>query len=228
MGRKAKYSLEQKVKACEEYLHGIKSAVVIARELNMGKYGKCRVFEWSKKYKAFGPSAFEDKPRNKSYSKEFKETVVREYLSGCSSYETLIIKYQIPSIQTIADWIKKYNNHIELRDYNPKPEVYMNDTLKTTREERIEIVEWCLKHNKDYKATAAHFNGKYAQIYQWVRKYELYGEEGLNDKRGRRKPSEELTELEKAQRRISQLEREKEEIERRYEVLKKAEMTERW
>ena len=85
-----------------------------------------------------------------------------------------------------------------------------------------------MKHNKDYKATAAHFNGKYAQIYQWVRKYELYGEEGLNDKRGRRKPSEELTELEKAQRRISQLEREKEEIERRYEVLKKAEMTERW
>lgn len=228
MGRKTKYTLEQKVKACEEYLHGIKSAITIAREMNMGKCGDRRVMLWANGYKVLGSSIFENKPRNKSYSKEFKEKVIREYLDGCSSYETLAIKYQIPSIQTIANWIKKYNNHIELKDYDPKPEVYMNDTLKTTKEERIEIVKWCLNHNMDYKATAAHFNGKYAQIYQWVKKYELYGEEGLEDKRGRRKPPEELTELEKAQRRIAQLEREKEEFRRKYELLKKAEQIERW
>lgn len=228
MGRKAKYTLDQKVKACEEYLHGIKSANTIAKELNMGKSGNIEVLRWSKKYKAFGSIVFENKPRNKSYTKEFKEKVIREYFDGNSSRETLAIKYQIPSTWTIARWIRKYNNHIELKDYDPKPEVYMNDTLKTTKKERIEIVKWCLDHNMDYKATAAHFNGKYAQIYHWVKKYKLYGEEGLEDKRGRHKTSEELTELEKAQRRIAQLEREKEEIERRYEVLKKAEMTERW
>ena len=37
-----------------------------------------------------------------------------------------------------------------------------------------------------------------------------------------------LTELEKAQRKIAQLEREKEEFRRKYELLKKAEMNERW
>ena len=60
MGRKAKYTLEQKVKACEDYLQGRKSAIQIARELNMGKQGKTIIRLWSKKYKAYGPSAFEE------------------------------------------------------------------------------------------------------------------------------------------------------------------------
>lgn len=36
MRRNAKYSKEQKVQACEDYLNGIKSALQIATELNMG------------------------------------------------------------------------------------------------------------------------------------------------------------------------------------------------
>ena len=59
-------------------------------------------------------------------------------------------------------------------------------------------------------------------------KYEKYGEDGLADKRGKRKEENQLTELEKAQRRIAQLEREKEEFRRKYELLKKAEERERW
>ncbi len=39
MGRKAKYAKEQKVKACEDYLNGRKSAEQIRLELNMEKYG---------------------------------------------------------------------------------------------------------------------------------------------------------------------------------------------
>ena len=37
MSRKPKYSPEQKVQACEDYLFGRKAAVQIARELDMGK-----------------------------------------------------------------------------------------------------------------------------------------------------------------------------------------------
>lgn len=70
---------------------------------------------------------------------------------------------------------KKYNNHIELKDYNPASGVYMKDTLKTTLEERIEIVRYCLSHNKDYKGTCMKYNCKYAQLYQWVKKYEQSG-----------------------------------------------------
>ena len=35
MGRKAKYTKQQKVQACEDYLNGGKSASQIAKELNM-------------------------------------------------------------------------------------------------------------------------------------------------------------------------------------------------
>ena len=36
-GRKAKYSKQQKVQACEDYLSGTKSASQIAKELEMGR-----------------------------------------------------------------------------------------------------------------------------------------------------------------------------------------------
>ena len=228
MGRKAKYTKQQKVKACLDYLNGTKSALQIARELAMGKGGKGKVLFWVKMYSQYGESTFEERRRNKSYSKDFKEKVVQEYLTGKGSTLDLSIKYNLPSIGTLPRWIKKYNSHIELKDYNPKPEVYMADTVKTTLDERIEIVKYCLEHNRNIKETAAHFGCNYAQLYQWVKKYDKLGEEGLVDKRGKRKQEEELSDIEKANRRIKQLEKEKEELERKYELLKKAEERERW
>ena len=228
MGRKVKYSLEQKVQACEEYLSGKKSAAEIERELNMGKRGHIRILEWSKKYKAFGASAFEEKHHNKSYSKEFKENVVKEYIEGNGSMDDLSVKYGILSRTTLRQWILRYNDHIEQKDYDPKSEVYMAKRRKTTIDERLEIVRYCLDHERKIADTAALYQCSYAQVYSWIRKYEKDGEEGLTDRRGHRKSEEELSELEKAQREIARLEREKEEFRRKYELLKKAESLERW
>lgn len=228
MSRKSSYTVEEKIKACTDYLSGLKLASQIAIELNMGKHGRGVVRDWAKKYKAYGASVFINKTRNNYYSQEFKERVVKEYLNGTSSPNELIIKYNIPSRTTLVRWIKMYNNHIELKEYNPKPEVYMVDTLKTTFEERIEIVKYCLSHDRDTKGTAAKYGCKYAQLYQWVRKYEAEGETALIDKRGKRKQEDKLSDLEKAERKIAQLEREKEEYRKKYELLKKAEERERW
>lgn len=52
MGRKAWYTVEQKVKACEEYLSGKTSAAKIANELEMGKQGKSKIREWSRLFQA--------------------------------------------------------------------------------------------------------------------------------------------------------------------------------
>lgn len=104
----------------------------------------------------------------------------------------------------------------------------MTDTLKTTLEERISIVKYCLEHDRDIKDTAAKYGCNYAQLYQWVKKYESNGEDALIDKRGKRKVEEERSDLEKAERKIAQLEREKEEYRKKYELLKKAEELERW
>jgi len=228
MGRKAKYSPEQKVIACEDYLSGRKSAAQIARELGMSEHGHKMIPEWSKKYKVYGTSAFEETHFNRSYSKEFKEMVVREYLSGKGSYNDLAVRYNIPDHATIIRWAKRYNNHIELRDYDPNREVYMAERRKTDYDERLEIVKYCLEHGKDIKGAAALYRCSYAQVYSWLRKYEKDGEDGLKDNRGRRKKEEELSDLEKAQRQIKKLEREKEEFRRKYELLKKAEQLERW
>ena len=228
MGRKAKYSAEQKIQACEEYLSGKKSARQIARELGMGKQGCVRVREWVNMYKKHGREIFNNKPYNRSYSKEFKEKVVREYLYGQGSLNNLMAKYGIPSSETIRRWISMYNKHMEIKDYDPKPEVYMAKSRTTTLEERKEIVKYCLEHDRDIKTTASLYKCSYHQVRSWVLKYEENGEDGLLDRRGKRKDEDELTELEKAQRQIAQLEKEKEEFRKKYELLKKAEQLERW
>lgn len=228
MGRDAKYTSEQKIQACEDYLSGRKSAIRIAEELGIGKYGDRRIAEWAARYRARGPSVFEETHRNRSYSKEFKEKTVKEYLSGKGSLEDLSNRYGIPSTKTLRQWISQYNDHIELKDYDPKGEVYMAERRKTSFEERLEIVKYCLEHGRDIKNTASLYKCSYGQVYSWIRKYEKDGEEGLEDRRGKRKKEEELSDLEKAQRKIRKLEEEKEEYRRKYELLKKAESLERW
>lgn len=226
MGRKTKYTPEQKIKACEDYLNGKKSASEIAQELGMTKNGDDKIRLWAKHYKAHGAEIFKHKPVNTSYSKEFKLKVVKEYLTG-GSIELLCVKYSIPSVETLRQWIKKYNNHIELKDYDPKPEIYMAKSRKTTQLEREEIVKWCLDHNKNYKEAALTFKCSYAQVFSWVNKYEKDGLDGLKDKRGKRKEEANLTELEKLQKENELLKRKLELSKRREELLKKADKLER-
>ena len=59
MGRKAKYTKEQKVQACEDYLSGRKSAEQIKIELNMGKCGAGLVRKWVNSYRVNGHSIFD-------------------------------------------------------------------------------------------------------------------------------------------------------------------------
>lgn len=228
MGRKAKYTIEQKIAVCEAYLSGKSSAKELARSLGLGKGGDFSIREWSRMYKEYGCEVFYPKEHNQSYTEEFKKTVIKEYLEGAGSLSDLQVKYRIPKYETIRQWVIKYTKGEEIRDYLPRPEVYkMKARRDTTLEERIEIVTYCLEHNHNYKETASLYNCNYSQVRNWVLKYERDGEDGLKDRRGKRKQEEELTDLEKAERRIKQLEREKEELSRRVELLKKAEEFER-
>ncbi len=67
---------------------------------------------------------------------------MEEYISGYGSLEELIVKYDISSTTQLRKWISVYNANRELRDYCPKPEVYMAEARKKTSiEERKEIVK---------------------------------------------------------------------------------------
>jgi len=229
MGRKPKISYEEKIQAVEDYLSGKESAINIARRLNLGKCGDNKIRLWARKHKTNGPEALLFKGRNNSYTKEFKQMVVEEYLKGEESIENLAIKHQIPAPSSILNWISKYNNLKELKDYNPKPEVYtkMAYRKKTTVEERKEIVKYCLDNNKNYKTTALRYDVSYSQVYSWVKKYLSEGEEGLLDYRGKRKLESQLTELEKVQRENKILKATVRELQMEKELLKKVQEIER-
>ena len=92
---------------------------------------------------------------------------------------------------------------------------------KTTIDERKEIVEYCLSQDKDYKGTAEKYDVSYSQVYNWTRSYLSNGLDGLKDNRGRRKPDEELSELEKLRRENLRLKHQLEEERRVVELLKK-------
>ena len=229
MGRKSRISYEDKIKACEDYLSGKASARELAQRLNLGRCGKRRVFGWVNKYRQGGPESLLPKLKNSSYTREFKINAVEEYLAGNGSLEDICNKYQIPTHSTLLNWIAKYNDLKELEDYKPRPEVYtkMAYRKKTTQEEREEIVNYCIDHDKDYKGTAALYDVSYSQVYGWVQKYLEKGTDGLTDKRGKRKDESELTEVEKLRRQNKILEARVRELEMESVLLKKVEEIER-
>ena len=116
----------------------------------------------------------------------------------------------------------KYNANIELKDYEPKQEVYMAEAQrKTTLEECKEIVEYCISHDNDYKGTASRYDVSYSQVYSWVKKYRESGEKGLEDRRGHHKSDDEVDELERLRRENQRLKRQLEERDMLCELLKK-------
>lgn len=227
MSRRAKYTVEDKVRAAERYLRGEASAAGIAAEMGMSKSGRRTVLEWAAAYRENGIEGFHLKKGNNSYTAEEKQKAVEEYLHGRGSIEEISRKHHIPSKETLRQWIKVYNSNRELRDYDPRPEVYVAMRKKTTKEERQVIVTYCLEHGKDYKSTAAKYEVSYSQVYQWVRHYEELGEDGLEDRRGKRKSDDEVDELERLRRENLQLKAKLQKSERLNLLLKKVKEFER-
>ena len=229
MSRRAKYSPEEKIKIVKEYLSGQSSLKEIGSRYgytNKKGYPGC-FLRWIALYKAHGESAFYCNG-NSCYSKEFKTMVVEEYISGIASATDLAAKYKISSESVLLKWVGLYNANRELREYNPQKEVYMAEARrKTTVEERKEIVEYCISHNRDYKGTASLYDVSYSQVYSWVRKYDATGNEGLSDKRGRHKTDDEVDELERLRRENKRLKRQLEENDMLVQLLKKVKEFER-
>ena len=91
----------------------------------------------------------------------------------------------------------------------------MKKGRKTTLKERIDITGYCIEHGKNYGEVAKKFKISYSQIISWVKKYEMVGETGLVDRRGRNKPEAEMTSAEKQmyKKRLQRKEARKKEIE---------------
>ena len=225
MGRKSKYSKELKINIVRRYLDGESSAVTLANEIHTRV---TVILEWVNKYRAYGEKAFDSSSSNASYTKDFKEQVVLDYLNGGGSYSKLAIKYNISSPTPIKKWVKDYNSHIELKDYIPGgKEIYMTKSRKVSKDERIEIAKYCIEHNLDYVGTAKIYETTYANVFNWVKKYKENGEEGLEDKRGLHKKDVEVDETEKLRRELKRMQHERDMALLEVKLLKKLEEIER-
>lgn len=133
MGRRKKrdeWDAADKLKVVKEYLAGHDSFVKLGRKYQLNESS---IRKWVAKYKTFGENAFMIRPANLNYSAAFKEEVVKACLHGEGSYKDIAIKYKIQAATTVLQWVKRYNNHEELKDSRPEECITW---LKTTQQEK--------------------------------------------------------------------------------------------
>ena len=191
-----KVSAEVKIALVKRYMRGEGSIAVLSKSVGVSS----EAFRtWLRNYESNGTGVFFEQ-RWRRYSAALKESAVRDYLSGNGSQDAICKKYGIRSRHQLQIWIMKYNGHEKLKTTGTGGRAIVTKGRKTTFEERISIVADCIESGLDYNATAEKFHVSYQQVYTWVRKQKEKGIDGLKDGRGRKKPEEEMSELERLRR----------------------------
>ena len=219
-----KAAYEEKLQAVLEYLKGDTSQKIVAKKYNVSL---ASFQTWIRKYKSEGETGLKPSVTYKKYSKETKYSAVLDYLNGTTSQEEICKKYRISSKAQLQRWILWYNGHNELKDSPSGGNKLMTKARKTTFEERVEKVKYCIANDKNYALTMKQYNVSYQQIYLWVRKYEQKGIDGLIDGRGKSKAESDLTEIDRLKAQNQILEAEKKRLEMEINVLKKLQEVER-
>ena len=196
MSRRSKLTDEERISAVQEYLNGEGSYRSIARKYGVD-HKLLRVLVG--RAQTEGIESIKIRPVNRKYTVETKLAAVQEYLAGKGSQLDICKKYHITDNNILIQWIKCYNNGKDFKKERRRSErgITMKKGRKTTQEERIEIVAFCIENGKDYGLTMEKYGVSYQQIYLWVRKYEEKGIDGLIDRRGKAKPEDELTEADR-------------------------------
>ena len=188
-----KFTPQEKSKAVQDYLNGKASQKAIARALGT----KATVIQrWISNYQSIGTSAFQ-RGRHNRYSSELKYTAVKEYLNGEASLRKICKKYKIKSETQLSKWVSLYNGHKELKASGTGGSSRMTEGRKTTFEERVEIASYCISHDHNYAEASERFKVSYQQARNYTIKYESDGVTALQDNRGKKKPEDTLTEVEK-------------------------------
>jgi len=224
MSRRTKYTTEEKYEILNEYDNGIGTMKEIASKY---KINRVTLYNWRYNYSKYGIDRLKESETFKRYSKQLKELAVKDYLSGKFSQREVVNKYKISNISVLQRWTNKYNGHREIKATPKGMSQSMTNGRVTSLKERIEIVYYCIAQNNDYQQAAEVYKVSYEQIYQWVKKYETGGENALKDRRGRKKPEDELTLEDRAKLSMKKLEVENERLRAENAFLKKLEELER-
>lgn len=210
--RKMKLTFEERLALVERYLRNEVGINSLAKEVQVAI---STIKRWIILYENEGPIGLLPTKKNKSYSAELKLNAVHDYLAGeYGGLGAIAKKYGLRNKSQLEDWLKVYNTHRNFKLESGGS--YMSKSRKTTLNERIEIVHYCIVNGRDYGKTAIQYQVSYQQVRNWVLKYDEMGEQGLEDRRGHRSgsklartPEEEMRDkLARQERRIKLLEME--------------------
>ncbi len=202
MGRRTKIPSDVKCKYAKLCFEGELSHCEAARILGLHH---STVREWALRYEAQGELAFLDAGNNNVYTEGLKKQAVQSYLNGEGSYNLVAARFGLRSSIQLRQWVKMYNNG---EDFSHKMSggSHMKASRETTLEERGRIAKECLANGRNYGEIAIKYNVSYQQVYSWVKRYTELGEAGLEDRRGKRKVSQDpRNEVEKLQIELEQL-----------------------
>ena len=167
MGRKSKFTLEERISICKDYLEmGLSHKDILI------KYGVSnRVFyRYINRFRIHGIEGLKEVgPRNRAYTKEFKTKVINENFEG-SSIDELSTKYLLPDT-IVINWINQYNKGI-INDYIPRGEIYTMRSPKLSKDKKMAIAKECIENGRNYKETCIKYGIKYSNLYSWVSKYQ--------------------------------------------------------
>lgn len=194
MSRKTRISGSLRIAAIETYLRGEDS---LNHQADLLGVTFASIKQWLQTYQSLGPDGLRDTSRKTVYSAELKLAAVEDYLAGGCSHMAICRRYGIKSTRQLRNWILKYNGHEKLKTSKSGGSLIMTKGRTTTYDERVEIVKFCIEHQTNYAQTAEKFKVSYQQVYSWVHKYLRSGVEALQDRRGKRKTEDEMSELER-------------------------------
>ena len=113
MGKKSKYSAEEKISILDEVLRD--GAPKVMAKYNISQDA---IHRWRLLYKYQGLSGLQTEQRYQSYSREFKQSLVEKYLRSNESQLLFAIKHGLRSKTQLQSWIIQYNES-NLKAYMP-------------------------------------------------------------------------------------------------------------
>lgn len=220
---KNKYSPEEKIRLVQQILDNKQCINALASACGIN-YSTLET--WVRNYQSIGKHAFYSKGWTKRTSQE-KEIAVQAYLNGEGSIRDICKEYKICDTKILRSWILKYTSHEKLESSGYEGKSIMTKGRKTSFEERVEIVQYCISNNYNYIETSQKYQISYQQARNYVVKYEKQGIDALQDCRGKRKPENQMTELQRLRLEMKILRAEKEQAQMELSFLKKLEEIER-
>ena len=161
MSKRSPKSVEEKCDIVQLLIKGERSVSQLAKQYRIAG---TTVKRWRDKYQQYGIDGLKESHTWQSYTYELKQEAVEAYLDGKGALTEVCRMHDISAPYGLRSWIKRYTSGKEPKATS-KGYSRMKQGRKTTFEERVEIVNYTIAHEKDYQAAIEKFGVSYQQVY---------------------------------------------------------------